>query len=161
MKKLLSCVLIACVLLPLSRISPAVTAMHKLDTELTAIIQRLVDAQRAFDADAMSRLLADDYVEVSPVGEVDERAKVLGFYSPEAKAKATGAPAVVEVTDVIVRPYQDYASVIAKLTFVRKMGDAENRVAMRATFLCRKEQDRWVISTAQYTGIRQPPQTKS
>lgn len=46
----------------------------------------IADAQRTFDQAAMDRLLAEDYVEVSPVGDVDPRAKVLSFYTPEARA---------------------------------------------------------------------------
>ena len=45
-------------------------------------------AQLAFDQPALEGLLAPDYLEVSPVGDVDTREEVIGFYSAEAKAKA-------------------------------------------------------------------------
>ena len=75
-------------------------------------MQGLADAQRTFDQAAMDRLLTDDYVEVSPVGEVDSRAKVLSFYTPEARAKGP-QPSSVVLDEPNIRTYGDSAVVIA------------------------------------------------
>ena len=50
------------------------------------MLQALVVAQETFDATQLDQLLAPDYIEISPLGEVDPRAKVLGFYAPDKKA---------------------------------------------------------------------------
>ncbi len=39
----------------------------------------LVEAQRSFDVPALERLLAPGYLEISPVGDADDRAKVDSF----------------------------------------------------------------------------------
>lgn len=126
------------------------------DEDLTNLIKQFVETQRTFDSDAMGKLLAPDYIEVSPAGEVDEREKVLGFYSPAVKA-ASGSPNSIECDQFRIREYSDYASVIVRQTFVSNNAANPRPIYMRATFLCRKEQGRWVISSAQYTGIRQQP----
>ena len=62
---------------------------------VVTVVQQLADAQRTFDQAALDRLLTADYVEVSPVGDVDERTKVIGFYSADAKAKSPEVSSIV------------------------------------------------------------------
>lgn len=147
--------LLSSCLLTLATAEP-IQSQKKSEEELTNLIKQFVETQRTFDAESMSKLLAPDYVEVSPAGEVDEREKVLGFYSPAAKA-ASGAPSSIECDQFNVREYSDYASVIVRQKFVSSNAANSRPIYMRASFLCRKEQGRWVISSAQYTGIRQQP----
>ena len=52
------------------------------------LVRRHAQAQNGFDQAALRSLTADDYVEVSPAGEVDPRDKMLSFYAPEKKAPA-------------------------------------------------------------------------
>ena len=125
---------------------------------LLELIKQLVAAQQNFDAAALDKLLAADYVEVSPVGEVDERAKVIGFYAPAAKA-AAGPAVTITVDEPQYRLRDNTALVIVRESFQRKVGDQVRDMAMRASFTLRKEQGRWLIASAQYTGIR-PPQAK-
>lgn len=148
-------ILIAASLLAAIIVGPAFSQDQKAEAELTSLIRKLVAAQTAFDASAMEQILSADYIEISPAGEVDDRAKVLGFYSPAAKAAAGESPAV-QLDEFKIRSYKDHASVIVRESFQRKMGEQVRTIAMRASFLCRKEQGRWVIAAAQYTGIRSP-----
>ena len=60
-------------------------ATIKEDQKLRHLVGRLTDAQTRFDPKALDALLTPDYIEISPAGEFDERAKVLGFYAPEFK----------------------------------------------------------------------------
>ncbi len=155
MKYGLVILLLAGCLLPLVTAGP-IQSQKKNDEELTNLIKQFVETQRTFDSDTMGKLLAADYVEVSPAGDVDEREKVLGFYSPASKA-ASGAPSSIECDQFRIREYSDYASVIVRQAFVSNNVANPRPIYMRASFLCRKEQGRWVISSAQYTGIRQQP----
>ncbi|MEP6925169.1 MAG: nuclear transport factor 2 family protein [Pyrinomonadaceae bacterium] len=135
----------------------------KTETELKDLVNQMTDAQIKYDAAALDKVFASDYIEISPVGEFDPREKVLGFYSPEAKAQEGGAPATVAASDFSIRVYDDkFAVVISRFTFDRQIKDQTPRppVNLRATVVCRKEKGAWKIVTASYTGIRaqlQPP----
>lgn len=122
---------------------------------LTALIERLVQAQANYDPITLDTLLTPDYVEVSPVGEVDPRDKVLGFYKPESKPPSSQVTTQTTVSEVSARVQGDTAIVIARLTFsVTANGVAQTPRHMRATFVCRKTGNTWKIASAQYTGIR-------
>ncbi len=140
----------------------------KTEVELKALVKQMTDAQISYDASALDKVFASDYIEISPVGEFDPREKVLGFYSPEAKAQEGGAGASVVASDFSIRLYDDkFAIVISRFTFTRKMEGQPSRppVNLRATVVCRKEKGAWKIVTASYTGIRllqqTPPAAKS
>ena len=132
----------------------------KTEAELKALVKQMTDAQISYDATALDKVFASDYIEISPVGEFDPREKVLGFYSPEAKAQEGGARASVAASDFSIRLYDDkFAIVISRFTFTRTMEgqpSARPPVNLRATVVCRKEKGTWKIVTASYTGIRSP-----
>ncbi|WP_294323790.1 nuclear transport factor 2 family protein [uncultured Sphingomonas sp.] len=48
-----------------------------------ALVDRFDAARAAFDPPALAATLAEEYVEISPVGTVDSRAAVLSFYTPD------------------------------------------------------------------------------
>jgi len=123
--------------------------------DVVAVVQQLADAQRTFDQAALERLLAPDYIEVSPVGDVDQRAKVIGFYSAEAKAKAPPVSSIT-IDEADARVYDDHAVVIARQTMNINSGGANRPVVMRTTSHLRKINDAWRISSMQYTGVRPP-----
>ena len=63
-------------------LAPAIAmADDPADAVLLQRANALVAAQLAFDQPALEGLLAADYLEVSPVGDVDTRDEVIGFYS--------------------------------------------------------------------------------
>ena len=126
------------------------------DAALTSLIKQMTAAQVAYDAPALNRILTADYIEVSPVGDVDHRDKVLGFYKPESEPP--GITTIVDVSDVSIRNYGKFAVVIVQLNYA--VAEIAQPVrSMRATFVCRSEKGGWKIASAQYTGIRpaQPP----
>ena len=57
------------------------------------LVRQHVAAQTQFDVPALAALTADNYVEVSPMGEVDTREKMLAFYAPEKK---TATPVIAK-----------------------------------------------------------------
>lgn len=122
------------------------------EREIVGIANALVAAQRAYDVPALERMLADDYVEVSPLGEVDRRPEVIKFYGPEARdAARRHAPPEIAIDAEQVDVRGDNARLIATETI--KMGGAGK--SMRVTLQLRKVDGRWLVHTAQYTPIRE------
>ena len=102
--------------------------------------------------------MTSDYIEISPLGEIDRREKVLGFYNAEAKTAAADVKASVDATEVLIRSYDEFAIVIARLNYKMTAGGKELPPrSIRATYVMRKDGKTWKIASAQYTGIR-PPQ---
>jgi hypothetical protein len=119
---------------------------------LLTVIEQIVVAQQNFDSAALDKLLTADYLEVSPVGEVDEREKVLTFYAPSAKGNSPAA--TITVTEPHYRIQSETALVIVRENVQVKVGDKSREMALRVSFSLRKENSKWLIASAQYTGIR-------
>ncbi len=116
--------------------------------QLKPLVDRFTAAQVNFDAATLRDLTTPDYVEVSPVGDVDPRDKMLGFYSPEAKAQAPSATA--SVSEYSIRVFDKTAVVIAKVTFQMKGPDGKERTSyMRDTFICRQTDHGWKLFSVQ------------
>ncbi len=146
-------------LLLLSGVS--VFAQSKEDESLKSMVKQMTDAQQNYDAPALDKIFTADYIEISPAGEFDPRAKVLGFYKPELKPPADKMTASVETTDFSIRVYDKFAVVIARLNYtITSDGKTLPPRSIRATIVCRKEKGAWKIASAQYTGIRPPAATK-
>lgn len=132
------------------------------DAKIKLAVQSLIAAQTAFDQKELEAILAPDYVEVSPRGEVDDRAKVVGFYSPEAKAKSGTAPIVVDISEETVRNYGTFAIAMIKLTYTMKMPDGRSAARiLRGSYVLRSIKGSWKLSSAQYTPMPPPQPPKS
>lgn len=131
------------------------------ETALKSLIKQMTDAQAAYDAAVLDRIFASDYIEISPAGEFDPREKVLGFYTPKAKAEAGNANVSLDISEYSFRQYDKFAVVIAKFTYtITADGKAMPPRSMRAMIVFRKEKGEWKIASAQYTGIRPPTPPK-
>ena len=106
-------------------------------------------AQASFDAPALAALTADNYAEVSPLGDVDTREKMLAFYAPEKKSAAP----VIVVEEPFVRVAGDTAVLIARLAVTVQAGGQQRNMALRASYVAKKEGAAWKLLSAQYTGI--------
>lgn len=128
---------------------------QKDEVKLTSLVKQMTDAQMNYQPEALDKIFASDYIEISPVGEFDPREKVLGFYKPEMKPDPSKMTASVEATDFSIRNYDKFAIVITRLNFTRTVaGKTLPPISMRATIVCRKEKGEWKIASVQYTGIR-------
>ena len=138
---------------------------QKVSPEESAIkltVQRLIAAQTAFDQKELEAVLAPDFVEISPRGEVDDRAKVIGFYSPEAKSKSGKSPIVVDISEESVRNYGTHAIATIKLTYTLKMPDGQSAARiLRGAYVLRSTNGSWKLSSAQYTPMPPPQPPKS
>lgn len=123
---------------------------------IASVLTQLTEAQKNYDAAAMDRLLAPDYVEISPVGELDARAEVLGFYTPERKADG-GELTSYALEELTTRVYGDTAVAVARLPFVMKMPDGQSvSRAFRCTFVLVRSGSSWQIATSQFTAVGAP-----
>lgn len=133
----------------------------KAEQQIVALVREFAAAQKDIDAKKLDELLAPDYVEVSPVGEVDSREKVLGFYGPEKKQAGSNLVSY-ELDEISTRVYGDTAVVIARLPFTTKTPDGQTvSRAFRCTFVCRKLKGKWLLASTQYTGLRPQSPPKS
>jgi ketosteroid isomerase-like protein len=151
MKLTLPHVLSTCLLGALGVIGSAHAAPA--DAELVALVQRHAQAQNSFDQGALKATTAENYVEVSPVGEVDGREKMLSFYAPEQKRPSPQ----LQVDEPVVRLFGDTALISARLSYrVNQEGAAPRTFALRAGYVARLVDKQWLLVSAQYTGIRPP-----
>ena len=122
------------------------------DAPVLALVRAFSDARDHFDAKALDALLTPDYVEVSPLGEVDRRPAVLGFYAAD---KATPVPAMTyDIGDV--RRYGDTAIVIGSVAYDVQGGPDGATVTrtVRVTYVERRIGERWLMASTQHTGVR-------
>lgn len=125
------------------------------DAELVALVERHAQAQSTFDQATLRITTAENYVEISPVGEVDSREKMLSFYAPELKRPAPQ----VQVDEPVVRiigDKGDTALVSARLSYSMNQGGVARQFAMRGGYVAHLVGQQWVLVSAQYTGIRPP-----
>lgn len=136
--------------------APQQSQRIKDERELTALVKQMAEAQSKFDPATLDKIYTSDFIEISPVGEVDPRDKVLGFYKPEAKPPADMTPTVTS-DEFLMRTYNNFAVVIARLTYAGGNAPAARPpFSIRVTLVCRKEKGGWKIASSQYTGIRPP-----
>ena len=130
--------------------TPAITAQASAQAAATKLAQAYVSATSGFDQTLLQQILATDYQEISPVGEVDTREQVISFYPAAAKPKA---PAVTPVlTELTNRLYGDELVIsTAKLTY-HFTGSPQTR-SMRVQFISALQQGRWQLVSAQFTGM--------
>ncbi len=125
----------------------SVSAADDTGAAVISLTGKFLEAQRNFDLPAIRAMTAENYVEVSPAGELDSREKMLGFYAPDKKTQAP--PMTVE--NELTRVFGDVAIQTVKLTYT--MGEAR-KMSLRATLVAHKRGGEWKMVSAQYTGIR-------
>lgn len=135
--------------------SPAIT-QQTADTQVAAVVQSLVAAQENFDVTRMDQVLAQDYIEISPVGEVDPRAKVLSFYAP-GKKPAAGTVPHLTLDELNTRINGDSAVTIARVRFTPPGAAQPAGAGMRVVFVLRASGGQWRVVSSQYTPIRLKP----
>ena len=117
------------------------------------LVQRFTEAQQKMDVPALQALTAENYVEVSPLGEVDPREKMLTFYVKKDDRQALPAMTVEEST---TRVLGDTAVVIAKVSYASVVEGQSRTFSLRSTFVVEKRNGVWKLVSAQYTPIRSP-----
>jgi hypothetical protein len=124
------------------------------ETDTTTLAKRaeaFVRVRDAFDQAALTAMMAPEYQEVSPLGEVDSRERVIGFYAPDKK---TPAPPMT-ITETVARPAGALGSVTMRIAYTMpgKDGQVQTR-ALRVGFVARRIGSEWRFVSAQFTPIR-------
>ncbi len=132
----------------------AVAAPAAAQTDAQALAQRaeaFVRVRNAFDQAAMTAMMAPDYQEISPVGEVDSRERVIGFYAADKKQPAPP----MTISETVARPAGQIGAVTMRIAYAMpgKDGQVQTR-AMRVGFVARKVGGAWQFVTVQFTPIR-------
>jgi hypothetical protein len=122
------------------------------DDELTALVKRHAEAQGSFDVATLKAITAENYVEISPFGEVDPREKMLSFYAPEQKRPSPQ----LKIDEPLVRVFGDSAVIYTRLSYTMGAGETARTFAMRAGYVAQLKDGKWLLVSAQYTGIRPP-----
>jgi uncharacterized protein DUF4440 len=118
---------------------------------IEVLLNTLIESQRTFDVRQLDEVLAPDYVEISPLGEVDPRDKVMSFYAPDKKV--ADPPAAV-LDELSTRVYGETAVTIGRVTFQMKGPDGAAARSMRCVFVTRIVNGKWKLVSTQYTPIR-------
>lgn len=116
--------------------------------ELKALARDYVGAQFGFDQAALARMTAPQFVEVSPKGEVDERAAVIGFYAADKKRAAPPH----QVLDQQVR----VTGATAVVTQTIEMGVSPRLLRMTQALSLAFVDGRWVLTSSQTTPVPPP-----
>ena len=128
-------------------VAPA-SAAPQPSTAVEALVDRFDAARAAFDPAALAATLADDYVEISPVGTVDSRAAVLGFYTPDQRRPVPP----MRHDERVVRMAGTAAFVTERKLLT--LPDGTTRT-IRIGYVARRVGNGWRLVSAQYTPI--PP----
>ena len=137
----------AATVLPLHGQSKPIT-----EPEARALIQNYLDAEHDYNATRLAPLVGRNYVEVSPLGEVDEHDRFLGFYAPEKKAPLPP----MTLTQDRFSTFNDGASAlyIGKIGWTMTAPDGSTRsVEMRVTWIMSREDGAVKMQYADYTPI--------
>lgn len=142
-----------CAIFALSTLCAQTAPLHTPEQELTTLAESFTEAQHAFDVATLEKLTEPNYIEISPLGDVDPREKMLGFYAPEKKVDV---PPAATLSELNIRVFGDAGVVLAKLHW-----QLPNRaVDLRTTFVAHHSAAGWRLVSVVYTGIR-PPRSPS
>lgn len=104
-------------------------------------------AEDSFDLPLLRQVLDPHFVEISPLGQVDEHDTVLSYYAPEKKM--TTPPMTLD--QIVVRTSGTAATISARLRHAM----AGHDMALRVGATARETPQGWILLSAQYTPI--PP----
>ncbi len=133
-------------------------SQSKTEQEVISIAKQAAVAQENYDTAALEKFYASDYIEISPKGEIDERAKAIGFYKIEDVEKAKAKTPKYILDEFKVRHYGKYAMIISRFSFGTKNNPGKPPFPVGLVlYALRKEKGAWKIYSAQFTPFPPPP----
>lgn len=115
-------------------------------TAVAELVRKFGDAQRNPDPVALRALTSTQFLEISPLGDVDPREKMIGFYIKDPAR----IPPQVTIDEQTVRVFGDSAVVNLRLT----MHVNDQARSLRSSYVAHKEGAEWKIVSAQHTPMR-------
>lgn len=151
-------ILLSSMLCPTSLL--AGTSHSDAKTAVVAVVTRFVHAQTDYDQPSLDEILTLDYTEISPLGQVDSRSAVIGFYSKEAARNAAsfGISQTAELGEIAIDIGNDWAWVTAREEVIVDRRGTKRSTLFRVSFFLRKSSAGWRIQGAQYTPVHAPRQ---
>lgn len=141
---------------PCCHAATAMTPVAGQATDVAAVaelVNKFTQAQVQKDALALRALTAEQYVEISPLGEVDAREKMLSFYVKDAAY----VPPAVTLDERTVSLLGDTAVIVARLNFTMSQAGQTRSFAMRSSYVAHKDAGQWKLVSMQATPIRPKP----
>lgn len=139
----------------------SVFAQKSKKDEVISIVKQAVAAQETYDTAALEKLYASDYIEISPKGEIDPRAKAIGFYKVEDTEKARSSTPRYILDEFQVRRYGKFALIISRFSIGLKNNLSRPPTAVGlVVYALRKEKGAWKIYSAQFTPFPPPKAAK-
>ena len=132
--------------------APVAAQSVEVDTQKLGLrAEAFVRVRNQFDQAAMIAMMAPEYQEVSPVGEVDSRERVIGFYAADKKSAAPP----MTITETVARPAGTIGVVTMRIAYTMpgKDGQMQPR-ALRVGFVARRIKGDWQFVSLQFTPIR-------
>ena len=132
--------------------APVAAQSVEVDTQKLGLrAEAFVRVRNQFDQAAMIAMMAPEYQEVSPVGEVDSRERVIGFYAADKKSAAPP----MTITETVARPAGTIGVITMRIAYTMpgKDGQMQTR-ALRAGFVALRIKGDWQFVSLQFTPIR-------
>lgn len=150
----LQLVFLSCLFFSAPSVALVVPGSAEASKEIPELIRTFLKAQQSFDPATLKDKTVDNYAEVSPLGELDERNAVLEFYDP---AHRVDAPAI-SISDDKLRIFGDTGIDIVTIKYtIAQAGAPPHDFQIRATFVAMRTRGVWKMASAQYTRIQSPP----
>lgn len=128
--------------------------------EFLAPINTYFQATLDYRPDKLEEVLHKDYIEISPIGDIDLRAQTIGYYAPELKEK-TKTPDSFTVSDPIKTNLSDSVFLIVyKITYQFKAGEKLMELPLRASTVLKNESGHFKIVSNHFTAYRPKPKAK-
>ena len=129
------------------------------EQDALAVVHQFNAARRNYDVPALDRVLTPEYVEISPLGELDPREKVLGFYKPKLRKPEDPRLETDTLEATTIHLYaNEFATIVGQLVFRIVMPDgARSDRRFAVSYLLRVVDGEFRVAIAQFTGIREVP----
>lgn len=126
------------------------------EKEIEALLNDYAKAATTYDVKRLEELLAPEYLEVSPIGDVDLRDKVLSFHRiPESQRGPM--PSSVAISELKIR-FLDKTKAVAVFREDLEIARAEQKIKMsfRFTSVVVKQGNAWKLISNHANAIRKP-----
>jgi hypothetical protein len=133
------------------------------EIKVQQLVSNFLTAENAFDAKALAKLITKQYFEISPLGELDDHDRFLGFYAPEKRVDVP--PMTLSEERCVLFAGRGQAVYTVKIAWAMKNADGSPRtIEFRGTFVAQNVGlpnggNWWQMVSAAYTPIRTQPKS--
>lgn len=126
------------------------------EADVRATIDAYVKATINYDAVALDNMLDKDYLEVSPLGELDLRPAVIGFYKVPVDQRGP-TPKFFSVEEFSVRfPARNVAVAVYREDIEIERQAKTMKLSMRGTTVLVQRHGHWLLYSNHFNGVRKP-----